>query len=172
MNFKSWRNIRGRQHKQVQNSSNRTQRQAIKALNVNQLHPPHSPLFFFPFHSADAGELEGPPPSPNLSNSPAQSSGTGRRGGGARRHRQRLKKQVPRPLCIRFMFKAPNPKTRTEESGMAARLMPTVRGRRALFEYVSAGVKPSVPEIGPALAHQRRQIILLHEFWIHVLQLS
>lgn len=49
--------------------------------------------------------------------------------------------------------------------------MPTVRQRRALFEYVSAGVKPSVPEIGPVLAHQRRQIILLHEFWIHVLQL-
>lgn len=32
-------------------------------------------------------------------------------------------------------------------------------------------MKPSVPEIGPVLAHQRRQIILLHEFWIHVLQL-
>lgn len=90
---------------------------------------------------------------------------------GLRRRRRRLKKQVPRPLCIQFMFKAPNPETRTEESGNGGRLMPTVRRRRALFEYASAGVKPSVPEIGPVLAHQRRQIILPHEFWIHVLQL-
>ncbi len=83
MNFKSQRNIRGWQHKQVQNSSNGTQKQAIKSSKCKSAAFTVLPLF--PHCGSWRTEET---PSPCLSRPPAQSPETGWR-----------KNRVPAPFA-------------------------------------------------------------------------
>lgn len=109
----------------------------LKAVNVNQLHPPYSTFF----HLADAGELRGPPCliCPVLLLSHQGLAG----GGGGNRF----------PALFAFNYGSclnlPNPKTRTEESRMVASSCRQSDRDKTLFGYLSTGVKPSIAVIAP-----------------------